>query len=176
MKLWDSSQSEKEMQIQRKRKSLVSEGLTCRRTWKRVCVCMCHSWACGLLCQWWHHLHAKLFHTSPFGPAQRHTHFKDRGFGSNAAGAGRWWMYTTLSMAPSPFIRGAFHVFACRSHIDYKTRILMWINELESKWSCSSNKSDDGTRAQTVLDPVPSVIKNEEISRNKQDKAHKNSV
>lgn len=47
-------------------------------------------------------LACKVFHTSIFGPEQRHTHFKGVGFGSNAVGAGRWWMYTTLSMAQLP--------------------------------------------------------------------------
>lgn len=96
---------------------------------------------------------------SLFGPAQRHTHFKGAGSWSNAVGAGRWWMYTTLSMAPLPSSVVLFMFFASSSYIDYKTWILMWINEAESKWSYSWNKSYVGIWAQALLDPVPSVLK-----------------
>lgn len=133
-----------------------------------TCICM-HVHFCVCVWKWWwHHLHAMFYtrarahtqkHTPLFGPAQRHTHFKGVWFGSNAVGAGRWWMYTTLSMALLPSSIALFMSVLAGDNSRYNTWILMWINELKSIETVVQINQMLEPECKAILDHVPLVIK-----------------
>lgn len=98
----------------------------------------------------------KVFHKhSLFGPAQRNTHFKGVGLRSNAVGAGRWWMYTTLS----PWLHSLYlWLFSCLCL--HKPHSLQHLTLNVHKWARirsngGSNKLDVGTCVQSDTLPCP---------------------
>lgn len=115
----------------------------------------------------WMHMHATIARIQDFSHifiwprTKAYTLQRHRGLDQT-----RWVQVGNKCTQLSPSLRSLhlwrFYVFAHRSHVDYNPGILIWLNELESKWKRISNKSDVGTRVK--LNPwhlaVPVIIMN----------------